>query len=276
MTYIALHVEKWLYGTTRMEMDPDEIACFTYILARAAVTGADPPGLIYYFSEEHLASQLQVSLELLKRTLEKCKKFKKIKIKTLKRENKYVLSIVNWGKYQHVYMHQKAYRQRQKEKKEAQKKKYLEGTKKHNQNITVRKIGEDRRKEEKKIEDIKGEEIKTDNSGDPNTPNSNNLETSTPLPSNSEPFNEGKNNLLQEYLSRLSDCPGYPFDEYNDSSLFRHIYGEYPNINIIEQLDKKIAWWKEHPDALKPSAHPRQKLFEWFEKEHKFQSRRDT
>ncbi|GAJ07249.1 unnamed protein product [marine sediment metagenome] len=50
-----------------MEMEPDEIACFTYILARAAVTGADPPGLIYYFSEEHLASQLQVSLELLKK-----------------------------------------------------------------------------------------------------------------------------------------------------------------------------------------------------------------
>jgi len=276
MAYFAIHVEKWLYGTTRMEMELDEIACFTYILARATVTGADPPGLIYYFSEEHLASQLQVSLELLQRTLEKCKKFKKIKIKTLKRENKYVLSAVNWEKYQHVDMHQKAYRQRQKKKKEAQEKQYLEGTKKHNQNITVRSIGEDRKKEEKIIEDIKGEEIKADNSGDPNTPNSNNLETSSPLPSNSESFIEGKNNLLQEYLSRLRDCPGYPFDEYMDSSLFHHIDGEYPNINILEQLDKKIAWWKEHSDALKPSASPRSKLYEWFEQEHEFQNRRDT
>jgi hypothetical protein len=61
-----------------------------------------------------------------------------------------------------------------------------------------------------------------------------------------------------------------------DKSLFHHIDGEYTNINILEQLDKKIAWWKEHPDALKPSASPRQKLFEWFEQEHEFQNRRDT
>jgi len=130
MTYIAFHCEKWLYGSTSKELELDEIACFTFILARAALTGADPPGLIYYFSEEHLANQLHVPLELLKKTLEKCKKFKKIKIKALKRETKYVLSVVNWAKYQHVYMHQKAYKQRQKEKKAAQKNSIWKGLKK--------------------------------------------------------------------------------------------------------------------------------------------------
>ena len=109
MTYIALHVEKWLSGSTPMELEYDEIACFTYILARAALTGADPPRLIYYFSDEHLASQLHVPMELLQRTLEKCKKIKKIKNKALKRESKQVLSVVNWEKYQHVWLHQKAY-----------------------------------------------------------------------------------------------------------------------------------------------------------------------
>jgi len=270
MTYIALHVEKWLYGTTRMEMEPDEIACWTYILARAAVTGADPPGLIYYFSEEHLASQLQVSLELLQRTLEKCKKFKKIKIKTLKRENKYVLSAVNWEKYQHVNMHQKAYRQRQKKKKEAQKKQYLEGTKKHNQKITgdnglVDRIGKEKIEKDTIEEEGRGEHIRGEETTD--------SKLKTSLPSKSKFFNDGKNGLLQEYLSRLGDCPGYPLDDYKDIALFHHVEEEYPGIDILKELDKKIIWWEEHPDALKPSANPRIQLAEWFEKEHEFQNK---
>ncbi len=160
MTYIAFHCEKWLYGSTSMELEFDEIACFTFILARAALTGADPPGLIYYFSEQHLAYQLHVPLELLEKTLEKCKKFKKIKIKPLKRETKYILSIVNWTKYQHVYMHQKAYRQRQKEKKEAQENQYLGGTKKDNQTITdyVGRGGEERKGYDRRGYDRRGEQ----------------------------------------------------------------------------------------------------------------------
>jgi len=271
MTYIAFHVEKWLYGTTRMEMEFDEIACFTYILARAAVTGADPPGLIYYFSEEHLASQLQLPLELLQRTLEKCKKFKKIKIKTLIRENKYVLSVVNWEKYQHVYMHQKAYRARQMAKKEAQKKLISEGTKKHNQNITVRRIGEEKRIEDTIIKDKKGEDIKADNSENPNTPNSNNLGTSSPLLSNSDSFKEGGITIKEQFLSMLRDCNGYPFDESQDSLLFDITFEDCPGINIIEQTEKKIDWWKKHPSSLK--ANPREKLKKWFKKEYEFQKR---
>ena len=75
---------------------------------------------------------------------------------------------------------------------------------------------------------------------------------------------------------RLRDCSGYPFDEYIDTSLFHYIEEEYPGINILKELDKKIVWWKERPDALKPGANPRQKLAEWFENEHEFQKRRDT
>ena len=272
MTYIALHVEKWLYGTTRMEMEPDEIACWTYILARAAVTGADPPGLIYYFSEEHLASQLQLPLELLQRTLEKCKKFKKTKIKTLIRENKYVLSVVNWEKYQHVYMHQKAYRARQKAEKEAQKKLISEGTKKHNQNITVRKIGEDRRGNENILEDIKGEDIEADKLESSNTPNSNNIESSSPILSNSNSFNEREITKKSQFLSMLKACRGYPFDEVKDALLFDITVTECPKINIIKQTEKKIAWWKDRPDALK--ANPREQFQKWFKEESEFQNRK--
>jgi len=274
MTYIALHVEKWLYGSTPIEMDFDEQACFTRILCRAALTGADPPGQIYYFSEQHLATQLQVPLELLNRTLEKGKKFKKFKIKTLKRENKYALSIVNWEKFQHVYLHQKAYRQRQKAKKEAQKKQILEGTKKHNQNITdynalVDRIGEDNIRKENIIKERKGEEIES--SENPNNLNSNKSEISSLLHSNSKTYKKGEKTIKDEFMSKLKNYPGYPFNEFQDSILFDSVATEYHGINILKQLDKKISWWNEHPDALKPKANPRKKLEEWFKAEYEFQ-----
>ena len=271
MTYIALHVEKWLFGTTKMELEHDEVACFTYFLARAAVTGSDPPGQIYYFSDQHLANQLQVPLDLLQRTLEKCKKFKKIRIKFLKRENKYVLSVVNWEKFQHVYLHQKAYRQRQKAKKEARKKLILEGTKKHSQNITVRKIEEERRGNEKILEDIKGENIEADKLESSNTPNSNNIESSSPILSNSNSFNEREITKKSQFLSMLKACRGYPFDEVKDALLFDITVTECPKINIIKQTEKKIAWWKDRPDALK--ANPREQFQKWFKEESEFQDR---
>ena len=251
MTYIALHVEKWLYGTTRMEMEPDEIACWTYILARAAVTGADPPGLIYYFSEEHLAGQLQVPLELLQRTLEKCEKFKKIKIKPLKRENKYVLSIVNWEKYQHVYLHQKAYRQRQKAKIEAQKKLISEGTKKHNQNITVRRIGEDKIGEDKLKDDRIGEESKDENKSFPSHP---------------------RDQFLY-ILTEFSKDYQYPFQEEADGQIYDYAIKTWRNVvDPIRELEKKIEYWKKNPGALQSKGKsPRVQLHEFLEKEAEYQ-----
>lgn len=256
MTYIALHVEKWLYGTTRMEMEPDEIACWTYILARAAVTGADPPGLIYYFSEEHLAGQLQVPLELLQRALEKCEKFKKIKIKPLKRENKYVLSIVNWEKYQHMYLHQKAYRTRQKEKKEAQKKQYLEGTKKHNQNITVRRIGEDRKGDDI----IEEENILTDRK------------------EKNESFPSHPRDQFLYILKEFSEKYPYPFIEEADGQLFDYTIKTFRNVvDPIRELEKKIEYWKENPGALQSKGkNPRVQLHDFFEKEAEYQNKREN
>ena len=254
MTYIALHVEKWLYGSTKMELEHDEIACFTYILARAAVTGVDPPGLIYYFSDEHLASQLQVPLELLLRTLEKCKEFKKIKIKTLKRESKCVLSVVNWAKFQHVYMHQKAYRARQKAKKEAQKKLISEGTKKHNQNITVRRIGEDRIGDDKIRKDIIGEDKNEDNKSFPSNPRDQFI------------------HILREFSKEYP----YPFNDVGEGQIFDYSIKKHRNVDPIREIERKIEYWKKNPGALESKGKsPRQQLVEFIELEAKYQNEKD-
>jgi len=256
MTYIALHVEKWLYGTTPMELEYDEIACFTYILARAALTGADPPGQIYFFSEDHLAKQLHVPLDLLKRTLEKCEKFKKIKIRSQKSKNIFVLSISNWEKYQHIWMHQKAYRQRQKAKKEAQKKLLEKGTKKHNQNITdydalADRIGEDKdRIRDEKILD--GEDKReVDNNIDPFSPKYQFL------------------SLLKEFSIQYP----YPFDEEADGQLYDLAIGNFQNVDLLHETEKKINYWKENPGALRSKGKsPRVQLAEFFQKEEEYQS----
>jgi len=152
MTHFAMHAEKWLDGSTQQELKDDEQACFVKMLARAALTGADPPGEIYFVNDEHLAIQIRCSLELTQRTAEKCKKYKKIKISPKKSENVFVLSFPKWKNYQHIYLHQKAYRARQKALKEKQKKQYETGTKKDNHDITgystlCNKIRDDKRGE---------------------------------------------------------------------------------------------------------------------------------
>ena len=69
----------------------------------------------------------------------------------------------------------------------------------------------------------------------------------------------------------LKACRGYPFDEVKDALLFDITATEYPNINIIKQTEKKIAWWQGHPDALE--ADPRKKLQDWFREEYEFHKR---
>ena len=77
--------------------------------------------------------------------------------------------------------------------------------------------------------------------------------------------------IKEQFLSMLKGCNGYPFDELQDSLLFDITFEDCPGINIIEQTEKKIDWWKKHPSSLK--ANPREKLKKWFKKEYEFQKR---
>jgi hypothetical protein len=288
--------EKWIHGSTREEMTSAERGVWIDFLALAFMN--DPPGQIDFFTYKRLANQLHITVKLLKSTINKALFYKKIELKEkksnptsdqLKTKSDTLetnllkiglplrtIIILNWNEYQSEYLRQKPYRQRKSEEEEVveegdeQYKKLQDSDSKSVTQVTDR--GEEKRKEEIRKKEIRGDKKREEET----IIDSNSKELESPVPSNSKSFNKGKNNLLQEYLSRLRDCTGYPFEEYKDTSLFHHINGDYPRIDILKELDKKIAWWKKHPDALKPSASPRQKLAEWFENEHEFQNRRDT
>jgi len=260
-THFKFYSEKYLWGSTRSELTPDERSVWVDFMCLATMNY----GQIEVYSRDQLAQQLIISRKLLDRSINKFIKFGKIKKKYSKKEKKEVFSIKKWDQYQADYLKKRAKKSGTYEKKER-----------------IEKTEKSDTENEHTLQERKGNNITLQNTtlkeiteDDSEYLDPNNHEDSSPLPSNSESFNEGKNNLLQEYLSRLRDCPGYPFDDYKDSSLFHHVEGEYPGIDILKELDKKIAWWKKHLDALKPSASPRQKLCEWFEQEYEFQNRRD-
>jgi hypothetical protein len=88
-------------------------------------------------------------------------------------------------------------------------------------------------------------------------------------PSSNPPNSPLKGKTVKDdFLAILKACPGYPFDEGADSLIFDITVQECTGINILEQTTKKIAWWKNYPDALK--ANPRAQLQDWFQKEKKF------
>jgi hypothetical protein len=91
------------------------------------------------------------------------------------------------------------------------------------------------------------------------------------------PLTEGgrDSTLKEKFLSRLKECDGYPFNEYEDGAFFHRVYEEYPGIDIFAELDKKLKWWKDHPKALRQANKiPRAQLDEFFENEFKFQQKR--
>jgi hypothetical protein len=78
-TWIPLWIDKWLWGSTRHELAHDERAIFTDLLALAAKDDgwirANPETP---YPVEQLAGMLCASIELLSRTISKCKEFGKI------------------------------------------------------------------------------------------------------------------------------------------------------------------------------------------------------
>jgi len=82
---------------------------------------------------------------------------------------------------------------------------------------------------------------------------------------------DGISHLKEIFLSKLRNCPRYPFNEYEDGSFFHYVYEEYPGVNLIAELDKKIAWWKKHPSALGEGCKfYRAQLDAWFQNEYRF------
>lgn len=260
-THFKFFSEKYLWGSTRSELSPDERAVWIDFLCLASMNF----GEIELYSRDQLAQQLLITRELLDRSIEKFIKFGKIKKKFNKREKKEVFSIINWSRYQSDYL-------RKRINKSISYKDKNRGEKTRKDDAENRPTLQERKGEEKTVQEITLEKNKGDESEGVKTPESNPSIVSLPLLTDSTPsINQGGITMKDEFLLLLKSCRGYPFNDVQDSLLFDITIKEYPRINILKQTEKKIAWWIKNTDALK--SNPREQLQEWFKGEFEFQSR---
>ena len=78
----------------------------------------------------------------------------------------------------------------------------------------------------------------------------------------------------EEFLSRLKGCDGYPFDEKEDSRLYDFLGENYPGVDLLGELDKKLRWWRVSPEALESRKDPRDQLIEWMCRGYNFQRKK--
>lgn len=230
--------EQWLLGSTRTELTNEERAVFMDFLCLAALSG----GCVEVYSREQLASQLFISRELIDRCIEKFIKTGKISRKYQKREKKEIFCLAKWEQYQPEYLWKNPCRS-------TRKKCIVKGEK---NDAYVDTKGEERRKKENGIKENRK------NEKHPNESSQNSPLLSSP-------------SIKEEFLLALKECKDYPFDEVKDSLLFDITVKDYPDINILRQIRRKIEWWITHPEALK--ADPRKQLQEFFKGESEFQKR---
>lgn len=96
MDWLPLWSDKWLLGSTRFELKPDERSVWMDFL----VLGSKDDGWIRANSEmgyphEYLCNALQIPMELLQRSIDKFIKYGKLKI-----HEKGIYYVINWKEYQ--------------------------------------------------------------------------------------------------------------------------------------------------------------------------------
>ncbi|MFQ5997097.1 MAG: phage replisome organizer N-terminal domain-containing protein [Dehalococcoidales bacterium] len=110
--WVKLWVNESLQGTIRFDLEPDERGVWYDLLVLAGqcqLDGIIAAGLGRPYPPNWLAGTLNISLELLERTLRKCEQSGKIEV------DSYGIHILNWSKYQSEYDRQRPYRQKKKE-----------------------------------------------------------------------------------------------------------------------------------------------------------------
>lgn len=107
--WIKLYVTGMLHGSVRWQLEPDERSTWVDLLCMAGECGKEGKICDNDFlplPRSYIANHLNISPELLERTLLKCKVANRIG------EDNGVLTITNWKVYQSEYDRQKQYRQK--------------------------------------------------------------------------------------------------------------------------------------------------------------------
>jgi hypothetical protein len=107
--WIPLYVDKWIFGSTRIELDPAERGVFVDLLA----LGAKDNGYIRAnentpYLLPQLAGLLNVSVELLQSTIQKC-----IQVGKIDEPQPGIYHITNWDKYQFSERHKRRLKNKQ-------------------------------------------------------------------------------------------------------------------------------------------------------------------
>lgn len=107
LTWVKIHVTGWLHGSIRWQLEPDERGVWADLIALAGqcLMGGkicDNDGKA--FPREYIANQLNIPLELLDRTIAKCRLEGRID------DRDDIIALTNWKAYQSEYERQKQYR----------------------------------------------------------------------------------------------------------------------------------------------------------------------
>jgi len=79
---------------------------------------------------------------------------------------------------------------------------------------------------------------------------------------NNSTLNNNKLNDNTEILNLLSKVKGYPFNEKRDGEFMEGLIADFPDLDALEEIKKKYAWWLSNP-ILKKS-NPHLQLRNWF------------
>lgn len=99
-TYFKFYSEKYLWGSIRWQLEPDERSVWVDFLSLATMKFGD----VEIHSRDQLAQQLLISRELLDRSIDKFIKYKKVESHYNKDEEKEIFSITKWNQYQADYL----------------------------------------------------------------------------------------------------------------------------------------------------------------------------
>jgi len=116
--WVKMWVNECLEGTIRFDFTPAERGVWydlVLLAGRCRVPGVISANETTPYPHSYIAGLLNIDLELLEKTLEKCKVSGRIK------ETEHGIELVNWEHYQSEYQRQKPYRQGKKEDKDPDK-----------------------------------------------------------------------------------------------------------------------------------------------------------
>ena len=238
-THFKFFAEKYLWGGTRHELEPDERSVWLDFLCLATVNFGD----VIIFSRESIASLLVISSELLDRSIKKFIKYKKVSRKYSKKEKKEIFTIIKWSKYQTGFLTDNPEKSGIDQKKERSGKK---GESDAEITPTLHKTTENNITSNNN--NMKQIEFTDFSDSSPSVEViSVDIEQSS---STSSADSEEEEGLKEEFLTRLKNCPGYPFDEKIDSDHFDFCFKKYPAANWPKMLNIAIKSWTNDPELI--------------------------